>query len=95
MGGVSTFEGHKRSKFETNYESLLILLLFDLESSYLALIILRKLTYFVIMWRKFLPCMNVYLGTIYISTKFRHDRTSNMTASWNTHLWPFLANNTG
>jgi hypothetical protein len=30
----------------------------------------------------FYPCVTMYLGTIYVSTKFRPDRTSNMAARW-------------
>jgi hypothetical protein len=36
-----------------------------------------------------LTCENMYLGTVYVSTKFRPDRTSNMAAmrrpSWKTN----------
>jgi hypothetical protein len=68
MGGVSNktrshildltyFSRSQRSKFEKNYESLRILLLFDLECSYL-----------------------------YIYTKFRPDRISNMPVRPGGHL---------
>jgi hypothetical protein len=54
------------------------------------------LAHFVTIWpRTFYPCVNMYLGTIYISTEFQPDRTSNMAARqpfWKTNKVLLLLN---
>jgi hypothetical protein len=38
--------------------------------------------FITILPRTFYPCVSMYLGTIYLSTKFRPDRTSNLPTRW-------------
>jgi hypothetical protein len=49
---------------------------------------ITKLAYFVTIWpRMFYPCVNMYLGTLYIFTEFRPDRILNMSYYSGTNDW--------